>query len=79
MQQAGIAAPAEVDRRIAAHAMEAARVALDMERETLHLQSAFDDADLPAFFVKGSALAVLAFGELGVKQSWDIDLVKAQP
>ena len=75
MQQAQIDAPADVDRRIAAKAMEAARVALDMARESLQLQRTFDDAGIPAVFVKGSALALLAFGELGIKQSWDIDLV----
>jgi hypothetical protein len=75
MRQANITAPPDIDRRIAADAQEAGRVALAMARESLRLQKAFDDAEVPASFIKGSALAMLAYGELSIKQSWDIDLI----
>ena len=75
LKQAGIAVPADNNDRIAEAAKRAAHLALDMARESLRLQQAFDAADVPALFVKGSSLAMLAFGQLGIKQSWDIDLV----
>jgi hypothetical protein len=56
-------------------AVAAARSGLVMARETVRLQRMFDAAGVPAIFVKGSTLAVLAYGSLGVKESWDIDLL----
>jgi hypothetical protein len=41
----------------------------------LRLQRLFDDAALPVLFVKGAPLAVLAFGNLGLRESQDIDLL----
>jgi hypothetical protein len=41
----------------------------------LRLQRLFDDAGLPVLFVKGAALAVLAFGNVGLRASQDIDLL----
>jgi hypothetical protein len=38
---------------------------LAMAAEALRLQRLFDDADLPVLFVKGTSLAVLAFGNVG--------------
>ena len=37
---------------------------LEMARESLRVQQLFDGAGLPVLFVKGVALAVLAFGNL---------------
>src|SRR5262245_4510224 len=48
-----------------------------MARESLRLQRLFDEADLPVLFVKGAALSVLAFGDLGLRASQDIDLLVA--
>ena len=73
LRRAGIGLPPAIGDG----AMAAARDALAMARETLRLQCAFDAAGIAAIFVKGSALALLAYGELGVKQSWDIDLLTA--
>ena len=41
----------------------------------MRLQRLFDDAKLPALFLKGPPLAVLAFGNLGIRQSKDLDLL----
>ena len=71
LRRAGVGVPAAT----AGAALAAARGALMMARETLRLQREFDAAGVAAIFVKGSALAMLAYGELGVKQSWDIDLL----
>ena len=75
LRDAGIAPPPAIDRALGDTAAAAARAALAMAHETLRLQGAFDAAAIPVLFVKGSPLALLAYGELGIKQSWDIDLL----
>jgi hypothetical protein len=67
--------PSEITREIGAQAAALVRDNLAMAREALWLQRLFDDADLPVLFVKGAALSVLAFGNLGLRASKDIDLL----
>ena len=67
--------PTAVVRDIEKKAMALIRENLEMARESLRLQSLFDDADLPVLFIKGAALAVLAFGNLGLRSGQDIDLL----
>ena len=43
--------------------------------KSLRLQHLFEDASLPVLFVKGAALAMLAFGNLSLRNSQDIDLL----
>ena len=69
--------PPEIAREIGAQAATLVRENLAMAREALRLQRLFDDADLPVLFVKGAALAVLAFGNLGLRGGQDIDLLVA--
>jgi hypothetical protein len=69
--------PPEIAREIGAQAATLVRENLAMAREALRVQRLFDDADLPVLFVKGAALAVLAFGNLGMRASQDIDLLVA--
>lgn len=64
--------------RLLSSARSAGVVSLRQARETLHLQQAFDKAKIPACFVKGTTLAQLAYGKLGVKESWDIDLLTTE-
>jgi hypothetical protein len=71
LRRAGIEPPAAVS----AEAAKAGLGALAMARETLSLQRAFGEAGLEPLFVKGSTLALIAYGALGMKQSWDIDLL----
>lgn len=71
LQHSGLEVPAA----IAADAVATATRGLRLAREAIGLQRAFDAAGTSAFFVKGSALAQLAYGDLGKKHSWDIDLV----
>ena len=54
---------------------ELVRENLAMAAEALRLQRLFDEADLPVLFVKGTSLAVLAFGNLGLRSGQDIDLL----
>ena len=67
--------PPEIVQEIRAQAATLVRDNLDMARESLRLQRLFDDADLPVLFVKGAALAILAFGNLGLRSGQDIDLL----
>jgi hypothetical protein len=48
---------------------------LEMARESLRLQRLFDDANLPVLFIKGAALGMVAFGNLGLRASQDIDIL----
>ena len=44
----------------------------------MRLQRLFEDTGLPVLFVKGAALAMLAFGNLGLRSGQDIDLLVSQ-
>jgi hypothetical protein len=67
--------PPEIADEIATHAAALVRENLAMAREAVRLQRLFDDADLPVLFVKGPALAELAFGNVGLRSGQDIDLL----
>lgn len=71
----GVELPAAIAERLAQRAQACARRSLVMARESLRLQRAFDGAGVPLMVVKGAPLAVLAYGGLGLKDSWDIDLL----
>jgi hypothetical protein len=67
--------PAQIAQDIAAHSAQVRQESLAMAAEALRLQRLFAEADLPVLFVKGASLAVLAFGNLGLCSSQDIDLL----
>jgi Uncharacterised nucleotidyltransferase len=67
--------PAEIAREIGATSAELVGENLAMAAEAVRLQRLFDAAGLPVLFVKGSSLAVLAFGTLGLSSGQDIDLL----
>jgi Uncharacterised nucleotidyltransferase len=69
--------PPEIVRETGAQAATLVCENLEKARESLRLQRLFDEADLPVLFVKGAALSVLAFGDLGLRASQDIDLLVA--
>jgi hypothetical protein len=48
---------------------------LAIAREALRLQLLFENANLPVLFIKGAALAELAFGDIGLRSGQDIDLL----
>jgi len=73
LTRAQLDVPSEV--ALGAQAASLVRENLDIARESLRLQRLFDEAELPVLFVKGAALAVLAFGNLGLRASQDIDLL----
>jgi hypothetical protein len=67
----------DITREIGAQVATLVRKNLEMARESLRVQRLFDDAGLPVVFVKGAALAVLAFGNLNLRVGNDIDLLVA--
>src|SRR5262249_31585683 len=67
--------PSEIVREIGAQAAALVRRNLEMARESLRVHRLFHDANLRVLFVKGAALAVLAFGNLGLRAGQDIDLL----
>lgn len=68
----------DVRRRLAEVARHFAKQDLIHAAETTKLQQVFDQAGIPCMFLKGVAVGVLAYGGLGVKQSWDIDLLTTE-
>jgi hypothetical protein len=75
LTEARIAIPPEIRGEIDLRAATLVRENLAMAAEALHLQRLFDESHLPVLFVKGSSLAMLAFGNLGLTDSQDIDLL----
>ena len=75
LSRSGAEVPAPLRQRLSDGAHVAGTQALLMARESLRLQNAFDAAGIPLMIVKGAPLAMLAYGELGMKESWDIDLL----
>lgn len=67
--------PLEIAGEVGAQATALVRENLAIARKSLRLQRLFDDADLPVLFVKGAALAMLTFSNLGLRNSQDIDLL----
>src|SRR5262249_27755251 len=69
--------PPDIAREIGAQAATLVRQNLAGAGESLRKKLLLDKATLPVLFVKGSTLAVLAFGKLGLRSSQDIDLLVA--
>lgn len=75
LRKAAVALPRPAADRLAEMADHAARRSLVLARESLALQAAFDADGLEAIFLKGTALSALLHADIGLKQSWDIDLL----
>lgn len=67
--------PQPVRERVRDHSRAAAKRMLQLAGEAARLQAAFDRAGIPCLFVKGPALAMLAYGSLARKHSVDLDLL----
>jgi Uncharacterised nucleotidyltransferase len=67
--------PPEIAREIGVQAAAFVHDNLVMAAEALRLQRLFDDANLSVVFIKGASLALLAFGNLGLRGGMDIDLL----
>ena len=75
LTEARLGIPPEICREIGARAATLARQNLSMAAEALRLQRLFNEAGLPVIFLKGTSLALLAFGNLGLSGGQDIDLL----
>ena len=75
LTRVGSLVPSEVTEGLGALAATQIRDNLAIARESLRLQRLFDDAGVPVLFLKGTALAMLAFSNLGLRSSQDIDLL----
>lgn len=72
---AGVRLPPSIAAQLARGQSNTAFTSLALARESIRLQRAFDTAGLPALIVKGAPMAMLAYGDLGRKESKDIDLL----
>jgi hypothetical protein len=77
LRSSGAALPEAVERRLVEGAANTARHSLFLAGEALRLQDLLDRASVRGVFLKGTALAKLAYGNIGIKQAWDIDLLVA--
>jgi hypothetical protein len=74
LTKAGIAVPAQIAEDLGNRAATLVRDALVLAAEAARLRSLFAEAGLPVLFVKGASLAILAYGNLGLRESKDLDL-----
>jgi len=75
LSHAGSAVPLDAASAIGAQAQALVRQNLASTAETLNLQRLFADAGLPIVFFKGITLAMLAYGNLALRHSRDIDIL----
>jgi hypothetical protein len=75
LRESGAPLPAEVGDRLRAAAARIVRQNLELTAESLRLTALFGEAQIPHLFVKGISLGVLAYGSIGPKMGWDIDLL----
>jgi hypothetical protein len=75
LRQAGAPVPADAADRLRSAADRIARQNLVLAAESLRLSTSLDRAQIRHLFVKGISLGVLAYGSVGPKMGWDIDLL----
>jgi hypothetical protein len=75
LARAKVKLPAGVVEALAGRARDIARRALAQGAESLRLQGLLADSQIASLVLKGAATEVLAYGELGRKDAWDIDLL----
>jgi hypothetical protein len=75
LTRAGVGLPDALARNFAIRSHAAARRSLVLARESVRLQRAFDGEGIVSMIVKGTPLAMLAYGEIGLKEAADIDLL----
>jgi len=75
LRKAEIDVPDDVARELKQSANRIATQNLRIIGETARLQARFAEAGIPLLFVKGVALAKLAYGTPALKAGWDIDIL----
>ena len=69
------AVPPGIAQAIGGQAAVLVRQNLALTAEGVRLQRLFAEASLPVVFIKGAPLAMLAYGNLGLRESKDLDLL----
>jgi hypothetical protein len=77
LRLAGVAGPADVQQRLTAGAQADGARSLALAAEAVRLRRRFDAEGLPALFIKGAAVAELAYGSQVLKHSRDVDVLVA--
>ena len=75
LAQASVAPPAEIESALNAKSLAVSRRNFALAVETARLCRLFREAAIPAAFVKGVTLSVLAYGDIAIKHSRDIDIL----
>jgi Uncharacterised nucleotidyltransferase len=75
LRDSGAPFPAEVGERLRAAAERIARQNLLLAAESIRLTGLLERAQIRHLFVKGITLGILAYGSIGPKMGWDIDLL----
>jgi hypothetical protein len=75
LTEAGVQAPERVRLELAQSAAAIGTQSLLQSAESARLRRLLSERGIEAVFLKGVALAALAYGMLGAKQAWDIDLL----
>jgi len=78
LMQAGVDLPPEIAQKLKADAGQTARANLMLCAEAIQLQRKFEAAGLACAFLKGATVAVLAYGELGIRHAKDIDMLVSE-
>ena len=77
LHEASVEVPAEVKTELHKRAAEVVRENLELTAEAVRLQREFASAGITVRFLKGITLAMLAYGNIGVRHGKDIDLLVA--
>jgi hypothetical protein len=75
LARTGVQPRAETAERLAGRALDVARRGLAHAVESGRIQRLFDSAGVANLVLKGAAVEMLAYGQLGRKDAWDIDLL----
>jgi hypothetical protein len=77
LRSAGVAPPPEIEAALARSAQAVAVRALALASEAVRLQALLQGEGVAALFIKGAALAQLAYGDQAMKHCRDIDVLVA--
>lgn len=72
---ASVDMPSSIKKLLAADVQQFVRTALVDAQEVVRLQQILIDKRIDSIELKGTSTGLLAYGKLGMKQSWDIDLL----
>jgi hypothetical protein len=75
LRESKVAVPEEASTPLRAAAERIGRQNLSLAAESLRLRRALEGAGVAPLFVKGVTLGALAYGSIGPKMGWDIDLL----